>query len=211
MKRLLALLIALACGAAVAQSVSFSGHMGDKALLVIDGVPRTLAVGASQSGVRLVSVNAGSAAIEVAGKQQTLGLGGSPVSLAGTNSAGGGTQIVLSAADGGHFVTGGSINGKAVQFMVDTGATTIALSASEADRIGLKYKDGEHLTGNTANGTVNGYRTSLAVVRVGDVQVYNVEAAVLPMPMPHVLLGNSFLNRFQMKRDNERMTLDKKP
>ena len=48
-------------------------------------------------------------------------------------------------------------------------------------------------------------------MRVGDVQVYNVEAAVLPMPMPHVLLGNSFLNRFQMKRDNERMTLDKKP
>ncbi len=44
-----------------------------------------------------------------------------------------------------------------------------------------------HNAGNTANGTVNGYRTSLAVVRVGDVQVYNVEAAVLPMPMPHVL------------------------
>ena len=118
---------------------------------------------------------------------------------------------MLPAADGGHFVTAGSINGKAVQFMVDTGATTIALSAVEADRIGLKYKDGERLTGNTANGTVSGYRTSLGVVRVGDVQVYNVEAAVLPMPMPHVLLGNSFLNRFQMKRDNERMILDKKP
>ncbi len=211
MKRLLAALFVFACGAAAAQSVSFSGHMGDKALLVIDGVPRTLAVGASQSGVRLVSVNATAAVIEVGGKQQTLGLGGSPVSLAGANSSGGGSQIVLSVADGGHFVTSGSINGKAVQFMIDTGATTIAISAVEADRIGLKYKDGEHLTGNTANGTVNGYRTSLAVVRVGDVQVYNVEAAVLPMPMPHVLLGNSFLNRFQMKRDNERMTLDKKP
>ncbi len=211
MKRLLAALFVLACGTACAQSVSFSGHMGDKALLVIDGAPRTLAVGASQSGVRLVSVTASAAVIEVGGKQQTLGLGGSPVSLAGSNSAGGGTQIVLSAGDGGHFVTSGSINGKAVQFMVDTGATTIALSAAEADRIGLKYKDGEHLTGSTANGTVTGYRTSLGVVRVGDVQVYNVDAAVLPMPMPHVLLGNSFLNRFQMKRDNERMTLDKKP
>ena len=51
----------------------------------------------------------------------------------------------------------------------------------------------------------------LGVVRVGDVQVYNVEAAILPMPMPQVLLGNSFLNRFQMKRDNERMTLEKRP
>ena len=211
MRRLLAALFVFACGAASAQSVSFSGHMGYRALLVIDGVPRSLSVGSAVAGVQLISVNPSEAVIDIAGKRQTLLLGGAPVSLAGANSAGGGTQIVLSAADGGHFVTGGSINGKAVQFMVDTGATTIAISAAEADRIGLKYKDGEHLTGTTANGTVNGYRTSLGVVRVGDVQVYNVEAAVLPMPMPHVLLGNSFLNRFQMKRDNERMTLDKKP
>jgi len=211
MKRSLAALFVFACGAVSAQSVSFSGHMGYRALLVIDGVPRSLSVGSAVAGVQLISVNPSEAVIDIAGKRQTLLLGGAPVSLAGANSAGGGTQIVLSAADGGHFVTGGSINGKAVQFMVDTGATTIAISAAEADRIGLKYKDGEHLTGNTANGTVNGYRTSLGVVRVGDVQVYNVEAAVLPMPMPHVLLGNSFLNRFQMKRDNERMTLDKKP
>lgn len=211
MQRLLALLIVAACGTAAAQSVSFSGHMGYRALLVIDGVPRSLSVGNTVAGVQLISVNPSEAVIDIGGKRQTLALGGSPVSLAGADSAGGGTQIALSAADGGHFVTAGSINGKAVQFMVDTGATTIALSAAEADRIGLKYKDGEHLTGHTANGAVHGYRTSLGVVRVGDVQVYNVEAAVLPLPMPHVLLGNSFLNRFQMKRDNERMTLDKKP
>jgi aspartyl protease family protein len=208
---LLAALFVFACGAASAQSVSFSGHMGYRALLVIDGVPRSLSVGSAVAGVQLISVNPSEAVIDIAGKRQTLALGGSPVSLATTHSAGSGTQIVLPVADGGHFVTAGSINGKAVQFMVDTGATTIALSAVEADRIGLKYKDGERLTGNTANGTVSGYRTSLGVVRVGDVQVYNVDAAVLPMPMPHVLLGNSFLNRFQMKRDNERMTLDKKP
>jgi aspartyl protease family protein len=208
---LLAALFVFACGAASAQSVSFSGHMGYRALLVIDGVPRSLSVGSAVAGVQLISVNPNEAVIDIAGKRQTLALGGSPVSLATTHSAGSGTQIVLPVADGGHFVTAGSINGKAVQFMVDTGATTIALSAVEADRIGLKYKDGERLTGNTANGTVSGYRTSLGVVRVGDVQVYNVDAAVLPMPMPHVLLGNSFLNRFQMKRDNERMTLDKKP
>ena len=211
MTRIAAAVLLLACGGAFGQSVSFSGHMGYRALLVIDGVPRSLSVGSAVAGVQLISVNPSEAVIDIAGKRQTLALGGSPVSLATTHSAGSGTQIVLPVADGGHFVTAGSINGKAVQFMVDTGATTIALSAVEADRIGLKYKDGERLTGNTANGTVSGYRTSLGVVRVGDVQVYNVDAAVLPMPMPHVLLGNSFLNRFQMKRDNERMTLDKKP
>ncbi|MBP6223575.1 MAG: retroviral-like aspartic protease family protein [Rhizobacter sp.] len=185
--------------------------MGDKALLVIDGTPRTLATGTSQSGVRLVSVNPGAAVIEVGGKRQTLTLGGSPVSLGGANSEGGGEQIVLTAGLGGHFITGGSINGKPVEFMVDTGATTVAMSAAEADRIGLKYKDGPRMTGNTANGQVTGYRASLNSVRIGDVQVYNVEAAILPLPMPHILLGNSFLTRFQMRRENDRMTLDKRP
>jgi len=205
-----ALALACACSAALAQSVSFSGHMGDKALLVIDGTPRTLAVGASQAGVRLVSVNASAAVVEVNGKQQTLGLGGSPVSVSSAQREGG-TQIVIPASSGGHFITAGSINGKAVEFMVDTGATTIAMSTAEADRIGLKYKDNAKLTGNTANGAVSGYQAMLGVVREGDVQVYNVEAAILPVPLPQVLLGNSFLNRFQMKRDNERMTLEKRP
>ncbi|MDO9314814.1 MAG: TIGR02281 family clan AA aspartic protease [Burkholderiaceae bacterium] len=202
---------AFVCGPVSAQSVSFSGHMGDKALLVIDGTPRTLAAGTAQGNVKLVSVNPSTAMIEVGGKRQTLSLGGSPVSLGGANSEGGGEQIVLTAGLGGHFITGGSINGKPVQFMVDTGATTVAMSAADADRIGLKYKDGPRMTGSTANGQVIGYRASLNSVRIGDVQVYNVEAAVLPMPMPHILLGNSFLTRFQMKRENDLMTLDKKP
>jgi aspartyl protease family protein len=167
-------------------------------------------VGNSVAGVRLVSVNPSTAVVEVNGKQQTLELGGSPVSVSGVQREGG-TQIVIPAGSGGHFVTAGSINGKAVEFMVDTGATTIAMSIAEADRIGLKYKDNARLTGSTANGTVSGYQAMLGVVRVGDVQVYNVEAAILPMAMPQVLLGNSFLNRFQMKRDNERMTLEKRP
>lgn len=202
---------ALGAGPVGAQSVSYSGHMGDKALLVIDGTPRTLAAGATLSGVRLVSVNPGAAVIEVGGKRQTLTLGGSPVSLGGANSEGGGEQIVLTAGLGGHFITGGSINGRPVQFMVDTGATTVAMSAADADRIGLNYKDSPRFSGSTANGTVVGHRVSLGSVRIGDVMVYGVEAAVLPLPMPHILLGNSYLNRFQMKRENDRMTLDKKP
>jgi aspartyl protease family protein len=210
MTRIAAAVLLLVCGGAFGQSVSFSGHMGYRALLVIDGVPRSLTVGNSVAGVRLVSVNPSSAVVEVNGKQQTLELGGSPVSVSGVQREGG-TQIVIPAGAGGHFITAGSINGKAVEFMVDTGATTIALSIAEADRIGLKYKDNAKLTGNTANGMVIGYQAMLGVVRVGDVQVYNVEAAILPMAMPQVLLGNSFLNRFQMKRDNERMTLEKRP
>jgi aspartyl protease family protein len=55
------------------------------------------------------------------------------------------------------------------------------------------------------------HRVSLTSVRVGDVQVYNVDATVVPAQMEQVLLGNSFLTRFQMKRENDKLTLDKKP
>ena len=206
----LALIGAGCATAACAQSVSYSGSMGDRALLVIDGTPRTLAVGATQGAVWLVSVNPNAVVVEVKGQRQTLTLGGSPVSLGGANSAGGGTQIVLTAGIGGHFVTGGSINGRAVEFVVDTGATTISMGEADADRIGLKYKNNPRYTVGTANGNVAVYKASLDVVRVGDVQVYNVEAAVLPQQMPFILLGNSFLTRFQMKRENDRLTLDKR-
>ncbi len=207
---MLALIGAGCATAACAQSVSYSGSMRDRALLVIDGTPRTLAVGATQGTVRLVSVNANAVVVEVKGQRQTLPLGGSPVSLGVANSAGGGTQIVLTAGLGGHFVTGGSINGRAVEFVVDTGATTISMGEADADRLGLKYKNNPRYVVGTANGNVAVYKASLDVVRVGDVQVYNVEAAVLPQQMPFILLGNSFLTRFQMKRENDRLTLDKR-
>jgi len=195
---------------ASAQSVSYSGSMGDRALLVIDGTPRTLTAGATYGAVRLVSVNPNAIVVEVKGQRQTLTLGGSPVSLGAANSAGGGTQIVLTAGLGGHFMTSGSINGRAVEFVVDTGATTISMGEADADRIGLKYKNNPRYIVGTANGSVAVYKASLDMVRVGDVQVYNVEAAVLPQQMPFILLGNSFLTRFQMKRENDRMTLDKR-
>ena len=205
------LLMAAASAQTVAQTVAFSGSLGDKALLVIDGSPRTLAIGATVQGVRLVSMKGDDAMVEVAGKRQTLRLGHAQVNLGGVASVGGGSQIVLTAGTGGHFLTTGTINGKSVRFVVDTGATHIALSQAEADRIGLAYKAGQRGMSHTANGPVPVHRVTLDVVRVGDVQVYNVDATVLPAQMDQVLLGNSFLTRFQMKRDNDTMTLDKRP
>jgi aspartyl protease family protein len=203
--------MALVCAAAGAQTVTLSGSMGDKALLIIDGTPRTVAVGSSRNGVKVLSVSANDAVVEMGGRRVPLQLGGAPVNLGGGASAGGGSQIVLTAGSGGHFVTGGSINGKAVRFVVDTGATTVAIGQSEADRIGLNYKNGERGMSQTANGVVPVHRTSLNVVRIGDVQVYNVEATILPSQMDFILLGNSFLTRFQMKRENDQLTLDRRP
>jgi len=196
---------------ALAQTVAFSGSLGNKALLVIDGTPRTVAAGATVQGVRLISVNGADAVVQVGGKRVALRLGSAQVNLGGEDSAGNGSKIVLTAGSGGHFVTGGSINGKAVRFVVDTGATHIAMSQTEAQRIGLAYQKGQRGMSLTANGPVPVHRVTLDVVRVGDVQVYNVDATVLPAQMDQVLLGNSFLTRFQMKRENDTMTLDKRP
>jgi aspartyl protease family protein len=80
----------------------------------------------------------------------------------------------------------------------------------DAERAGINFKNGVPVQLSTANGAAHGFRIKLNSVRVGDVEVYDVDAVVTPQPMPFVLLGNSFLTRFQMKRDNNVMTLDKR-
>ncbi|HKW84130.1 MAG TPA: retropepsin-like aspartic protease [Burkholderiaceae bacterium] len=204
-----ALALAACSAAAQAQTVSMSGSLGDKALLVIDGTPRTVAAGSTVQGVRLISVSGNEALVEIAGQRRTLTLGGQ-VNIGGADSPGGGSTIVLSADSGGHFWANGTINGKAVRFVVDTGATNVSMSQSQAERLGLDYRSGQRGISNTANGQVQAYRMPLTSVRVGEVEVYNVAATIVPVPMDYVLLGNSFLTRFQMKRENDTMTLVKR-
>jgi aspartyl protease family protein len=206
-------LAAVLAASAAAQSarVSLSGRMGDTALLVIDGTPRRVALGQTERGVRLVGLSADSATVEVGGERRTLALGATPVDLGGAASPGSGTTLVLPVGSGGHVTTLGSINGRPVQFLVDTGATVVALSQAEAERIGLAYRDGPRSMVQTANGQVPVHRTRLASVRIGDVQVYDVEAVVVPASMDRVLLGNSFLSRFAMRRDHDTLVLTKRP
>lgn len=210
MRFAMAALFGLLPALAAAQSVSMSGSLGDKALLVIDGTPRTVAAGTTVAGVKVIKVTGSETVVEVGGKRQTLALGGAQVNLGGAASAGGGTQIMLAAGPGGHFVTSGSINGRAVRFVVDTGATTIAMGEADAKRIGLDYTRGQRGMVRTANGDVPSYRVSLREVRVGDVTVYNVDATVVPASMEVMLLGNSFLSRFQMRRDADILVLEKR-
>jgi len=204
--------LSLASAPAWAQSVAMTGSMGSKALLVVNGgAPKALAAGDTHQGVKVLSVGADQATVEVGGKRQTVTLGGAPVSVGGGAGGGGqGSQIVLTASSGGHFLTLGSINGRSTQFMVDTGATAVALSADEARRMGIDFEKAPRSFGSTANGTITLYRVKLASVRIQDVEVHDVDAAVVPQGMPHVLLGNSFLTRFQMKRDNDVMTLTRR-
>ncbi len=202
-------LLAALMAPARAQTVTLGGTLGDKAVLVVDGVPRTLSRGASVAGVKLVNIANGEVEVEVANRRMLLRLGGAQLKLdpSASSSSSQGNQIVMTAGTGGHFFSAGSINGQPVTFLVDTGATYIALSQAEADRLGVRYRDGQRGMAQTANGPVPVHRARLASVRIGDVQVFDVEATVVPMQMDQILLGNSFLTRFQMKRDNDTLTL----
>ena len=203
----LALLYGLAC----AQTVVLAGRMGEKALLVVDGRPLAVAVGQSAGGVRLLRWVEDSAEVEHLGRSTLLRVGATPAQLGGTRAhSTAAREVVLSAGPGGHFTTLGAINGKSVSFMVDTGATLVSLGRADADRLGIDLSTARIALTQTANGQVPVQLVTLNSVRVGELELNNVGAAVMPMPMPMVLLGNSFLARLQMRRDNDVMRLERK-
>ncbi|HEY4037309.1 MAG TPA: TIGR02281 family clan AA aspartic protease [Burkholderiaceae bacterium] len=208
---LLISLSALLLPAAWAQNVAATGIMGQRALLVIDGAaPAILAPGDSRDGVTLISVQGDQVLVEVHGNRQSVRVGDVPVSVSATPNSASATRIVLNSGPGGHFIASGQINGASVQFLVDTGATDVSMSVQEADRIGLQYRAGQRIMLNTANGAVPGYQVHLDTVRLSGVEVYNVEAIVSATSMPFVLLGNTFLTHFQLKQENDSLTLEKR-
>jgi aspartyl protease family protein len=92
---------------------------------------------------------------------------------------------------------------------VDTGATAVTLGIDLAQTLGIHYKSGQAIKAQTANGVVTGYLVNLDSVRVGAVTLYQVEAFVSPAPMRSmVLLGNSFLSRFDMQQAGGQLILE---
>ena len=205
-------LLLVAAMSAQSQSVTLTGMVGSKALLIVDGSePKIVAAGESYKGVKIVSTAGDTAVIEISGKRYNTRIGDSPASVGGGGGgSSSGSKIVMSMGSGGHFMAQGSINGKATQFMVDTGATAVSLGAAQAKQMGLDYTAGKPVRMNTANGQTMGYLMTLNSVRVGDVEVFNVEAIVAQQSMPFVLLGNSFLTRFSMRRDSDQMVLERR-
>lgn len=194
--------------AGAVERVTLQALFKDKAILVIDGARRVLAAGeSSPEGVKLIATDTRSerAEIEVAGRRETLALG----VVLGSFAAAAGASVTLYAEPDGHFHADGTINGMAVRFLIDTGATTIALSGAEAARLGIDYrKRGQPGYASTASGVVRMYAVKLDSVQVGPITLYHVDAGVLEGSFPReALLGMSFLGRLDMKRDGERLEL----
>jgi aspartyl protease family protein len=184
--------------------------MGSRALLVVNGTaPKAVAAGESHQGVKIVSVNGEQVVLDIKGQRSTLRVGDAPVSVGARRDTSSSNKIVLPLGQGGHFFAQGMVNGKSMQFLVDTGATTVALGQSDAKRMGIDYEKGRPVRMNTANGTAQGWLIKLSSVRIGDVEVFEVDAIVGPN-MPYALLGNSFLSRFSMNRTSDLMVLERR-
>ncbi len=106
----------------------------------------------------------------------------------------------------GHYVATGMINGQPVVFMLDTGATDVAVPARVADKLGLKR--GRKRLYQTAKGPATAYATVLEQVSLGDIQVRNVRASINPhMNNEEVLLGMSFLKQLEFSQRGDTLTL----
>jgi aspartyl protease family protein len=196
--------------AAAEMQINVVGLFSGKAILSINGgKPKTYSAGqVTPDGIKVLSADSSKVVLEIDGKRRELGMG-QGIAIAGGGSSA--QTATLYANNAGHFLGDGYINGSSMKFLVDTGASSIALSGKEARRLGLSYLNGDIGAASTAAGVVKAYRISLNTVKIGGIVMHQVEAMVLEGDSPPVvLLGMSVLNRVQMERDGMVMTLTKK-
>lgn len=208
--KLLLLTLVILSGTAQATDITVVGLFPGKAVVRIDGERMVLSVGeTSPQGVTLLESDSEKARFEVNGEIIEHQLG----THIGTNYSAPGpgkTHRIYRAANN-MFETGGYINGVSVHFMVDTGASAIAMNSGHARRIGLRYKTGRQIGVSTANGVTSGYMITLDRVKVGDIELTNVEAIVLEGNSPtEILLGLSFLDRLHWTKNDTVIELERK-
>jgi aspartyl protease family protein len=118
---------------------------------------------------------------------------------------GGNPEVLLQQNRAGHYVATGAIDGVPVVFLVDTGATDVAVSQKVAERIGLEK--GFRVTVNTANGTASGWNTILDKVTLGNIEMTAVPATIMPGLGQEALLGMSFLKRLTLIQRGEELLI----
>lgn len=209
-KRLLCLLCLLPLSASAETQVNVVGLFKGKAVIVVNqGRPQTLSVGqVSAEGVKLIAADSSKALLEIEGRRKQLAMG-QAASMASDSPAP--ASVTLYADTAGHHFTEGQINGVSLRFLVDTGATVIAMNSGDARYAGINYRKGQPVQTQTASGVANGYRVVLNTVKIGSLVLYQVDAVVLEGGSPSVVvLGMSALNRLQMEREGIALTLTKK-
>lgn len=189
-------------------NVSVAGVFPGKALLVVNGgAPRAVAVGAAADGVRVLAIDGEAVTLEVDGKKRNLRVGQNVVSQKAADDR---QETVLVADSRGHYVASGSVNGRPMRFLVDTGATMVSLGASDAARLGIDARKGQAGFSQTANGRARVWKVKLDSVQVGNITVHGVDGLIHESEMPVALLGMSFLSRMEIRNEGSNMQLKKK-
>ena len=123
-----------------------------------------------------------------------------------SNTVDGAIQVLLERNRSGHYVVTGAINRQPVRFLVDTGATYVAVDQTLARQLELRPGAAQYL--QTANGSVKGYRTVLKEVSVGGITITTVPAVIMPDLGDNVLLGMSFLKRLTLVQKGNTLMLE---
>lgn len=211
LRHCVAVLALLVTGAGWAASqVQVVGLFPGAAVINVDGQRKMVRVGQTgPGGVQVVSVDKQGAVLRVEGVERVY-------PLSREYSAGFAEpvrkRLSIAKGIGGHYWVAGSVNGQTVQFLVDTGATSIALNDGHARRLGIDYRvTGRPMQVSTASGVTRGWRVSLDRVKVGDLEVLGVEAIVLEGSAPSdALLGMSFLGRVGWREEQGMLVLESK-
>ena len=190
--------------------VNVVGLFSNMAVVMINGgKPKTLSVGQVSDGVKLLAADSRSATLLIEGKTRQLGMG-QAASIAGSASSSS-PSVTLYADAQGHFLSECKINGAPLKFLLNTGATTVALNSGDAKFAKIDYRRGQPVQVSTANGVVTAYLVTIANLQIGGITLSQVQASVLEGGSPSVvLLGMSALNRLDMQRKDIMMTLTKK-
>lgn len=190
------------------EQLQVQGLFANKAVLMIDGKRHIVAVGeTSPEGVKVVSADSRGAVLEVDGKQQQYNLATGSISTSFVKRDNHKETIYMNSA--GMYLTFGSINGRSVRFLVDTGASAIAMNTEQAKQLGIRYdKIGIPAGVSTASGFEKAYRVRLKSVSVGKITQTNVDALVIDGNHPGpILLGMTFLGRLNVEHGGNAMTL----
>lgn len=207
---LLLLLALVVCGPATALDIVVVALFKDKAIVTIDGTRRVLNAGdVSPEGAKLIKANSDEAVFEINGQRETFGLG---AHIGTSFTAASSREVQIFPDPAGMYTTTGSINGHLINFLVDTGATNIALNSNHAKRLGIDFRyTGKKGYVETASGVEEAYGVILRTVKVGEIELRDVQATVIDGDFPSdVLLGMSFLGRVDMQRVGTTLTLRKK-
>lgn len=195
--------------------VNVVGLFSNKAIVTINGgVPQTLSVGQEKQGAKLISADSSAATFMIEGKRQVLRMGqaasvGAGAAVGG-NEEGPNSPVTLFADSSGHFRGQMIANGAALKYLVDTGATTLAMNVSDATAAGIDYKSGQKVAVGTANGMSTAYMAKVDKLKIGTITLYNVDVGVVEGGLSEVLLGMNVLSRMEMKQEDSKLTLKRK-